>query len=158
MLGIRLLLDYERLWPGNTIVLQVCESGKALGISLQMMITDRPGSMYMHLTHGKHSEDGILWCNKDMGNVQTYSLYLFLPDYSFLLFPDVKDIILCLIPTRKCWLFLRRRLHWIFEKLYPASRKVLVISVTVQLFSTPWTVACQAPLSMGFSREEFWSG
>ena len=23
---------------------------------------------------------------------------------------------------------------------------------------TPWAVACQAPLSMGFSREEYWSG
>ena len=23
---------------------------------------------------------------------------------------------------------------------------------------TPWTVACQAPLSMGFSRQETWSG
>ena len=28
----------------------------------------------------------------------------------------------------------------------------------VQLFVTPWTVACQAPLSMGFPREEYWSG
>ena len=28
----------------------------------------------------------------------------------------------------------------------------------VQLFSTPWTVAYQAPLSMGFSRQEYWSG
>ena len=28
----------------------------------------------------------------------------------------------------------------------------------VQLFVTPWTVACQAPLSMGFSRQEYWSG
>ena len=27
----------------------------------------------------------------------------------------------------------------------------------IQLFSTPWTVACQAPLSMGFSRQEYWS-
>ena len=25
-------------------------------------------------------------------------------------------------------------------------------------FSTPWTVICQAPPSMGFSRQEFWSG
>ena len=24
--------------------------------------------------------------------------------------------------------------------------------------STPWTVAHQAPLSMGFSRQEYWSG
>ena len=23
---------------------------------------------------------------------------------------------------------------------------------------TPWTVACQVPLSMGFSRQEYWSG
>ena len=23
---------------------------------------------------------------------------------------------------------------------------------------TPWTVACQAPLSIGFSRQEYWSG
>ena len=28
----------------------------------------------------------------------------------------------------------------------------------VQLFATPWTVARQAPLSMGFSRQEHWSG
>ena len=26
------------------------------------------------------------------------------------------------------------------------------------LFATPWTVACQAPLSMAFSRQEYWSG
>ena len=25
----------------------------------------------------------------------------------------------------------------------------------VRLFVTPWTVACQAPLSMGFSRQEY---
>ena len=24
--------------------------------------------------------------------------------------------------------------------------------------ATPWTVACQAPLHMGFSRQEYWSG
>ena len=28
----------------------------------------------------------------------------------------------------------------------------------VQLFETPWTVACQASLSTGFSRLEYWSG
>ena len=27
-----------------------------------------------------------------------------------------------------------------------------------QLFVTPWTVARQAPLSMGFSRLKYWSG
>ena len=28
----------------------------------------------------------------------------------------------------------------------------------VQLFATPWTVAYHAPPSMGFSRQEYWSG
>ena len=28
----------------------------------------------------------------------------------------------------------------------------------VQLFATLWTVVYQAPLSMGFSRQEYWSG
>ena len=28
----------------------------------------------------------------------------------------------------------------------------------VQLFVTPWTVACQALLSKEFSRQEYWSG
>ena len=28
----------------------------------------------------------------------------------------------------------------------------------VLLFATPWTVAYQAPLSMGFSKQEYWSG
>ena len=35
--------------------------------------------------------------------------------------------------------------------------KVKLLS-RVQLFATPWTVAYQASLSMGFSRQEYWSG
>ena len=27
-----------------------------------------------------------------------------------------------------------------------------------QLFATPWTIARQAPLSMGFSGQEYWDG
>ena len=37
--------------------------------------------------------------------------------------------------------------------------KVKVKSLNrVRLFATPWTVAYQASLSMGFSRQEYWSG
>ena len=36
---------------------------------------------------------------------------------------------------------------------------VIVKSLSrVRLFATPWTVANQAPPSMGFSRQEYWSG
>ena len=35
---------------------------------------------------------------------------------------------------------------------------VCVCSVMSDSFVTPWTVACQVPLSVGFSRKEYWSG
>ena len=38
-----------------------------------------------------------------------------------------------------------------------ARKKVKSLS-RVKLFVTPWTVAYQAPLSMEFSRQEYWSG
>ena len=33
-----------------------------------------------------------------------------------------------------------------------------LVTKQVQVLVTPWTVACQAPLSMGFPRQEYWSG
>ena len=35
--------------------------------------------------------------------------------------------------------------------------KVKLLS-RARLFATPWSAAYQAPLSMGFSRQEYWSG
>ena len=38
------------------------------------------------------------------------------------------------------------------------KRKCLLVTQCVQLFVTPWTVAQQALLSVGFSRQEYWRG
>ena len=38
----------------------------------------------------------------------------------------------------------------------PERKKVKSLS-RVWLFATPWSIAHQAPLSMGFSRQEYWS-
>ena len=38
------------------------------------------------------------------------------------------------------------------------ARAMLSHFSRVRLSVTLWTVACQAPLSMGFSRQEYWSG
>ena len=44
------------------------------------------------------------------------------------------------------------------SQLYYLLVKVKVTSLShVRLFATPWTVAHQAPLSMGFSRQEHWN-
>ena len=40
---------------------------------------------------------------------------------------------------------------------YRKRRKVQVLFSHVRLFVTPWTVPYQAPLSMEFSRQEYWS-
>ena len=44
--------------------------------------------------------------------------------------------------------------HWLLNKCW---KKVKLFS-RVQLFVTPWTVGNQASPSMGFSRQEYWSG
>ena len=45
-----------------------------------------------------------------------------------------------------------------FVVIYCSIVCVLSCFSPVQLFLTPWTVAHQAPLSMGFSRQEYWKG
>ena len=51
-------------------------------------------------------------------------------------------------------------LEWVAISFSNAWKwKVKVKSLShVQLLATPWTAAYQAPLSMGFSRREYWSG
>ena len=51
------------------------------------------------------------------------------------------------------------------ENLQPVKARDIHVCMHVcchfscaQLFAAPWTVALQAPLSMGFSRQEYWSG
>ena len=38
------------------------------------------------------------------------------------------------------------------------ERKKVKLLSHVRLFATPWTVAYQVPTTMGFSRQEYWSG
>ena len=53
-----------------------------------------------------------------------------------------------------------RTLEWVdisFSNAWKWKMKVKLLS-HVRLFETPWTAAYQAPPSMGFSRQEYWSG
>ena len=53
-----------------------------------------------------------------------------------------------------------RVLEWVaisFSNAWKWKVKLKTFS-HVQLFATPWTEAHQAPLPMGFSRQEYWSG
>ena len=53
-----------------------------------------------------------------------------------------------------------RTLEWVaisFSNAWEWKVKVKLLS-RVRLLATPWTAAYQTPLSMGFSRQEYWSG
>ena len=53
-----------------------------------------------------------------------------------------------------------RTLEWVaisFSNAWKWKVKVKLLSC-IQLFSTPWTAAYQAPLSMGFARQKYWTG
>ena len=62
--------------------------------------------------------------------------------------------------------FLPKELIFIWNCLkFPQKKKCImtlnsmyVLCLFARLFANPWTVARQAPLSMGFSRQEYWSG
>ena len=68
---------------------------------------------------------------------------------------------------RKRLLFLSRRFEKGFMeevtfetdlKLWMKVKVKVKLLSRVRLFGTPWTVTYQAPPSMGFSRQEYWSG
>ena len=62
--------------------------------------------------------------------------------------------------TPPLWQKVKRNLKaswWKWKRRVKSEVKVKSLS-HVQLFATLWTVAYQASLSMGFSRQEYWSG
>ena len=66
-------------------------------------------------------------------------------------------------PRPRSWNHSANQNHYmihISSKLYDQSQVHMLYSLlqSVRLFATPQTVVYQAPLSMGFSRQEYWSG
>ena len=58
------------------------------------------------------------------------------------------------------WILQARTLEWVaisFSNAWKWKVKVKLLS-HVRLFEIPWTATYQAPPSMGFSRQEYWSG
>ena len=63
-------------------------------------------------------------------------------------------------PTRLPGILQARTLEWVaisFSNAWQWKVKVKSLS-RAQLLATPWTAAYQAPPSMGFSRQDYWSG
>ena len=139
--------DYE-VWPD------------ALGVSL---VTHIPFALFLHCTHGT--------CGSacELSQLQESALCVLQPMWC-LVAAAAKSLQLCLtlcdpidgspsgapVPG----ILQARTLEWVAISFSDAWKwKVKVKSLSrVQLWATPWTAAHQAPPSMGFSRQEFWSG
>ena len=83
---------------------------------------------------------------------------------------DSSDLHITLAPKHQSSVFssnmrladVRVTLHVMLSSTLPPTHSYIHVCAQllscVQLFVTLWTVARQAPLSMGFSRQEYWSG
>ena len=75
--------------------------------------------------------------------------------------PTLRDPMDCSLPGSSVHgIFQSRVLEWVAFAFSIAWKwKVKVKSLShARLLVTPWTAAYEAPLSMGFSRQEYWSG
>ena len=88
----------------------------------------------------------------------------------------VFDFIICVLPTGYCllrhwdeyftilkWFLSRQNITKVFNTLkwFSFSTRECMCAQSLSrfwLFATLWTLACHSPLSMGFSRQEYWSG
>ena len=79
--------------------------------------------------------------------------YLFVCAYCLFIYSLWRNV--CSYPL---FIFHLSYLSLLFWILAPYHMCRAVLSHCSQLCVTLWTIACQAPLSMGFSQQEYWSG
>ena len=110
----------------------------------------------------RHFELGFLffatkttWTDQSHTHIQVHNHHLFsLPNFPkpslFSVSKHIYTFCVSLFPSS---------LSWAFSIFYRQSLQLSLRSCTTyRLFEILWTVAHQAPLSMGFSRQQYWSG
>ena len=68
-----------------------------------------------------------------------------------------KETVVYLTTFLSDYIFSPVLVFWVFF-FFTVHLCMLSLFSHVQLFATPWTIACQASLSLRFSRQEYWSG
>ena len=93
-----------------------------------------------------------LWCLIDV----------LISDSFFNLRYSTLDHFRCLVFIMICsfkWVIITYRLTFVCWFISVSYNSVLCLVFShVRFFVTPWTIACQAPLSMGSSQQQYWSG
>ena len=92
------------------------------------------------------------WLHKSLNLLRIIQLYTYNGSIFWLLSSTLRKLL-----NNQTHTFIKKFLIWSKPgKFY--SVYVLTRFCCIRLFETPWTAAHQAPLSMGFSRQGYWSG
>ena len=123
----------------------------------------RPGQTCMQAVT-THSSAGVLESDLETGNMSVLQFCrssVPLPLLGLFLLISIQDKEMSTKSARGAWgkrvFFLKARFVGTIS-FYMCVRACSVASVMSDPFATLWTIALQAPLSMGFSRQEYWGG
>ena len=150
----------DSLWPPWTVAHQALlfmkSPGQNTGVGCHSLLHG------IFLTQGLNP--GLLHCRQTLyllshkGSPNPFLLLLLLSRFSRVRLCDPKDSSPPGSPVPG--ILQARTLEWVaisFSSAWKWKVKVKSLS-SVWLLATPWTATYQAPLSMGFSRQEYWSG
>ena len=100
----------------------------------------------------------VIFCVLDSGHLMHVKWYLMVVLICILLMiSDPEHLFICFFGH--LYIFGENSVQLLFSFFPNSYLKYLIQFYSVSSsFTTPWTVAHQAPLSMGFSRQESWSG
>ena len=128
---IQIFLPYTFWWNTTDALISLCPK---IPFSIFVFIIQK----ILKLSH-----PFMALCSPHQLMFKIYIIYIFLYTYMHIYTPTNTYIFIC---------------AWIYAFAFTEPESEMKSLNGVQLFVTPWTVAYQAPQSMGFSRQEYWSG
>ena len=148
------MFDLNCRFPGSTALFPLNDIMWAQGFNYYPSVDDSQ----VYISSFNHSFNSKLTIVNYCLGISTWIYMLCLVIQSHLTLYDPMD---CSPPGSLVPGILQARaLEWVaisFSNVWKWKVKVKSLS-RVRLLATPWTAAYQAPLSMGFSRQVYWSG
>ena len=126
--------------------------------SLTHILSDksRGNSYFPYITEGKIK---FFKSNLTLSNESTYAFIFFFFFFNFILFLNLANPTSKNLPWRFITVNMKQHTPMTAHCNMCACARLLSRSVVSDsLFPTPWSAAHQAPLSVGFSRQDYWSG